>query len=127
MEWACLTASLVAFVASAVLFSLKVMDLLKVKRSKQNGPMLFTTMDNLRRQGFTMAAAAAILMTSVSSLNNPLPLSSQTLTLLTCLLFVSIAIAADSAFIYRRREKLALLIAIYEGKPGGLRATDPPA
>lgn len=127
LEWVSLAFTVLACMTSGILFTMKVRDLTRVKRSKQNGPMLFMTTDNARRQGFTMAASAGMLMASVSSVNNPVPLTPQVMNLIVCIIFVAMAIAMESVFIYRRREKLALLIAIHEGKPGGKRATDPPA
>jgi hypothetical protein len=127
LEWIALGGSVLACMASAYLFTLKILDLMRVKREKQNGPMLFMTSDNVRRQGFTMAVSAGMLMAAVSSVNNPIDLTSQAMTLLLCLSFVALAIALESVFIYRRREKLARLIALYEGRIGGKRATDPEA
>lgn len=126
LEVALLIVSTLAFGSSSAMFSLKVRDVLRVRRAKQNGPMLFVTTDNTRRQGFTMAVSAWMLMTAVASVNSQEPVTALVRTLLTCLIFVSLAITAEAGFIYRRRERLAELLALYEGVPGGRRASDPP-
>lgn len=116
-----------ALLASCILLSLKVGDLFKVKRSGQNGAVLFAVGDNLRRQVFTVAVCGVLCGLAISSVNSPLELNAQTRNLMSGGVFVSLAVLAEAVFIYRRREKMALLIAVYEGWPGGRRCTDPPA
>lgn len=127
LEVAFLIVATLAFGASCVIFCLKAGDLRKVRRAKHNGPIQFVTIDNLRRQGFTMAVSAWLLMAAVSSVHNTVdPITAQARNLLTTGLIVAMAITAEAGFIYRRRERLAELLATYEGRPGGRRASDPP-
>lgn len=127
MEVACLGASLVALLSSAWLFTLKLADLIRVWRSRVNGPTLFMVRDNLRQQAFTMAVCAGMVMLSLSGYNGPEPVSEQALNLLAGLFLLACVVVIDAVFTYRRREKLALLVSIYEGRPGGRRASDPPS
>lgn len=130
LEISSLVLSSFALFGSAFLFTLKLSDLIRVKRSQQNGPLTFMAWDNVRRQSFTMAVCAGMLALSVSGFNYDGPLVPQTKNLLTGMCGFALLIVVDAVFIYRRREKMALLIAIYEGMPngvpGGRRASDPP-
>lgn len=130
LEFASLILSILALLGSAFLFTLKLSDLSEAKRSKQNGPVLFMVRDNLRRQAFTMAVCAGMVALSISGYNSDAPVIAQTKNLLTGMCVFSLLLVAESVFTFRRREKLALLIALYEGMPeripGGRRASDPP-
>lgn len=130
LEVTALVLSIGALCASGFLFTLKLSDLTRVKQSKQNGPLLFMARDNVRRQGFTMAVCGGMVMLSISGLNNDGPIVAQTKNLLMGMCVFALLMVAESVFIYRRREKMALLIALYEnrpeGVPGGRRASDPP-
>lgn len=127
LEWTFLGLAAVAMLVSAYLFALKVGDMLAVKRSGKNGPMLFAAVDNLRRQGFTLAVCGGMLMLAVSSVNSTLELNPQTMNLLTGGVFFASAVILEAVFIYRRREKMALLVALYDGGVPRRRATDHPA
>lgn len=130
LEVTSLVCASLAVLASGYLFTLKLSDFLKVKRERRNGPMLFITRDNIRRQGFTMAVCAGMVALSISGVYSDAVVTSEVRNLLTGMCVFSTLIVAESVFIYRRREKLALLIAIYEampeGIPGGRRKSDPP-
>lgn len=129
LEWVFLVTSLLALCAAMALFMLKIGDFLRVRKAKQNGPLLFMVTDNLRRQGVTLAVCGGLLMLAVSGINNQTPMTSQALNLVTGSVLFSVALTVEAVFIYRRREKMALLVAIYEqaSVPGGRRCTDPPA
>ena len=130
LEIAALILSILAALSSGYLFTLKLSDLVGVKRTKQNGPLLFMARDNLRRQAFTMAVCVGMVMLAVSGFNNNSVVTSQVRNLLMGMCGFAVLIIAESVFIYRRREKMALLIMLYESRPeglaGGRRASDPP-
>jgi hypothetical protein len=127
LEIVFLVSAVVSLSATTYLFTLKLSDLLRVKREKINGPILFMVRDNLRRQAFYMAFCAGMVALAVSAVNNRTVPQAQTLNLICGMVAFAILIASDALFTYRRREKLALLVALYEGMRGGRRATDPPA
>lgn len=127
LEVAFLVLAGLALVESGGLFWLKLQDILSVRRSGQNGPILFAVSDNLRRQVSTVAVCGVLLGLAISGCNNPLELNAQTRNLLWGGVFVAAVVMLEGVFIYRRRNRMALLIATYEGKPGGRRCTDPPA
>lgn len=127
LEIVFLIVALIALAESFYLFTLKLSDLLKVKRERQNGPMLFMTMDNLRRQGFSLTVCGGMVILAVSGINSPSEITAQTKTLLTAGVLFALAMIIEGAFIYRRRKKLAVLVALYEGMAqagGGRRITD---
>lgn len=127
MEVLFLVVAFAAAVESLVLFLLKVSDLLKARSSRQNGPILFAVSDNLRRQGFTLLVSGVLVGLSWSSYHNHAELSPQARSLMTGLILMALAIIVEGGFIYRRRGRMKVLIATYEGRPGGRRITDPPS
>lgn len=114
MEVVFLVASSLSLVATGALFTLKLADLVKVKRSGVNGPVLYMKKDNIRHQAFQMAVSAGMLMTAISGVNNPSVVSAQTKNLLCLGTGVAIVFVVDSIFTYRRRVELARLIDQYE-------------
>lgn len=128
LELLFLVAASVSLVATGYLFTLKLSDLLRVKQNRVNGPVLFMVRDNLRRQAFYMSFCGVMVGLGISGVNNTSAPTSQTLNLLIGMIAFAMLIAGDAFFTYRRREKLAQLVAHYEGQgvPGGKRRTDPP-
>ena len=126
LETVFLIFAVVSMVAHGILFSLKFGDLMAARRSGVNGPVMFMKWDNIRHQGFGMAISLGMVMLAVSGLNNPDALSSQTKNLVTGMVIFSCFRITDAFFTYRRRWKLALLVAQYEVVHGGRREYDPP-
>lgn len=119
--------SLVATVAAISLFVMKVSDLILVKANKDNGAIEFNATEKVRKQGFLLLITGVCHYTSITSINNTVPPSTQVLNLLSSLLFVSAVLVIDSYFTYRKRLRLPRLIAKAQERPGGRRVTDPPA
>lgn len=122
----------VATLTTGFLFTVKLADLIRVKRQGVNGPIVFMTWDNIRHQCFMFGMASGMCGLAISSLNNPVPPSPQALNFITGAVVFAVAITADSSFRYRRRRRLAELVAEYERQesieplPGGKRKYDPP-
>ena len=127
LEIAFLLISLVGVFATGYIFTLHLADLSEVRRRRVNGPMLFIARDNLRMRAFLMAVCAGSAALAVSSVTNSDPLNDQANNLMIGLMGISLVMVGEALFAYRRREKMALLIALYDGLPGGKRSTDPPA
>lgn len=134
MEWTFLVSASITTSMSVWLFVLKANDLFRVKREGTNGPLLFMVWDNLIRHGFTLGVCVGMLVLAISGINNRDPVVGHLRTFIICASLFACALGVQGLFIYRRREKLALLVAAYEAKmavadvmPGGQRKTDPPA
>lgn len=130
LELAFVSCALVSTSLSAWLFTLKVSDLMRIRRERINGAMLYLTTDKVRHQGFMLAYSTGILMLAVAALFTAPPPPDywrvpQSLTLICGLTAFSIGIACDALFTYRRRKKMAHLVAEYMGQAGGKRKTDP--
>ena len=124
-ELICFVAAFCAVVMSSYLFTVKLSDLLRVRREGQNGPVLFMATDKIRHQGFTLAVSMGMLMLAVSAVNNPAPPQPQTLNFILGTAVFAMGIVVDGLFTYRRRIKLAELVGRYSGQLGGTRKTDP--
>lgn len=116
--------SALAVCVSSGLFTLKLGDLIRVKRERKNGPILFMVTEKIRHQGFLLALSSGLLMLAVSAINNPSPPTPQTLNLIVGAALCALAIVVDGLFTYRQRRRMAELVAIYAPKPGGQRAMD---
>lgn len=114
LELGFLAASILSLLATGSLFTLKLADLVRVKRSGVNGPMLYMKKDNIRHQAFQLAISSGMLMVAVSSVNNPGVVTPQTKNLIVLATCISAVFVVDSVFTYRRRENLAKMIAQYE-------------
>jgi hypothetical protein len=123
-EWWFLVASAAAVGISAYLFTLKLGDLLRVKRERKNGPILYMAGDKIRHQGFTLALSAGMLMLAVSAVNNNTEPSPQTLNFLVGSALTGIGIFIDGLFTLRRRRRLAELIDEHHPPTLGRRVTD---
>lgn len=125
--------SVLCIFANGYLFTLKLSDLVKVKRQRVNGPILFMTWDKIRHQCFMLSVAVGMAALAVSGLNNPDEIGAQTRNLLTGSIGFALLVLGDAVFTYRRRIKMAVMVAKYEaealaalGIPGGKRKHDPP-
>jgi hypothetical protein len=128
LEWAFLGSAVLSLFLTGYLFTLKLSDLAQVKRRGVNGAILFMKKDNLRATAFFLACSAGMLGLAISSVTNTDALNAQTKNLLVGMIAFALLIAGDSFFTYRRRTRMAVLVAAYEdqGRPGGRRASDPP-
>lgn len=114
LEGTLLVLSALSAIANGVLFTLKLADLVKVKREGVNGPITFMKMDNIRHQAFIMAAAFGMTMLAVSAWNNKAPLLPQTKNLIVGITVIAGMSVCDAIFTYRRRGRLAELVAQYD-------------
>jgi hypothetical protein len=112
-EWCFLVASAAAVCVSVYLFTLKVGDVLRVKRERKNGPILFMASDKVRHQGFTLALSSGMLMLAVSAVNNNAQPSPQTLNFVVGSALTGIGIFVDGLFTLRRRRRLVELVDAY--------------
>jgi uncharacterized membrane protein YedE/YeeE len=134
LEWSFLWASVLCSLAKGYLFTLKLSDLLQVRREGQNGPILYMTRDKVRHQAFMLAVSVGMAMLAVSSVNNPEYVSTQAKNLLFGGLAFALLLIGDAMFTFRRRAKLPELVAKYEAGTtatyavvaGGKRPHDPP-
>lgn len=132
LEVAVFVVSVIAVLTTGFLFTKKLADLVQVKRAGKNGPILFITWDNIRHQGFMMGLCFGLTALSISGLNNHTPPSPQALNWIAGGIGFAVVAVLDSLFRYRRRLRLAELVAEYERRtsieplPGGKRKYDTP-
>lgn len=132
LEVALFIAAGLAVLTTGFMFTVKLSDLVQIKRTGTNGPILFMKWDNIRHQGFMLAVSSGLLALSIAALNNHVPPSGQALNFISGGIAFATLLVADSLFRYRRRRRLAELVAEYERRafvepvPGGKRRYDPP-
>ena len=96
--WLVILAGIMAF----VLFMLNLSDFIRARAQKQNGPIQFMNLDNLRHQGFIMFIVMIVLARMMGLLGQEMAFQ-----------FVVAVILFDALFTFFRRRKMADLVQEY--------------
>jgi hypothetical protein len=126
LEIALLVVALACTAANLFLLLLKHRDLQAMKRERRNGPMLFMKRDNVRHQFFMLLVALGMVTIAAIGATDATPVIAQTKRYLGILIAGGLLALLDAYFVYRRRWRMAELIAKYDIVPGGRREYDPP-
>jgi uncharacterized membrane protein len=93
---------LLAATLASVLFLMNLSDFIQAKREKQNGPIQFMNLDNLRHQGFILFIVLIVLARILGVLSQE-----------TAFQMVVAVILLDALFTFFRRRKMADLVQEY--------------